>query len=177
MRIVVTGGAGFIGKHLLDWLVANRHDVMVVDNFSRGRAAHIPPQVSSQVADLSQIAAADLAHHFDAFEAEAVVHLAAVHFIPECMSHPERTFAINTRSTHTLVEAVQLSGVSRIVLASTVDVYKAEDRVHREGDPTEPSNIYGMTKALSEHILEYAVRVGVCGKRSRAAAGERLWAE
>jgi UDP-glucose 4-epimerase len=162
MRIVVTGGAGFIGKHLLDWLVAQGHDVLAIDDFSRGRADHVPSQVSTQIADLAQIAAADLARQFKTFAAEAVVHLAAVHFIPECMSNPEQTFAINTRSTHTLIEAVQLSAVSRIVLASTVDVYKAENRIHHEAHAPQPSNIYGLTKALSEQILEYAVRVGAC---------------
>ncbi len=162
MRIVVTGGAGFIGKHLLDWLVADGHDVLAIDDFSRGSPEHIPAQVSTQIADLSQIAAADLARQFKAFGAEGVVHLAAVHFIPECMSNPERTFAINTRSTHTLVEAVQLGEVPRVVLASTLDVYKADDRIHHEGDTPEPSNIYGLTKTLSEQILEYAIRVGAC---------------
>lgn len=162
MRIVVTGGAGFIGKHLLDWLVANGHDVLAIDDCSRGRAEHVPSPVTLQVTDLSQTGAHELARQFDAFRAEAVVHLAAVHFIPECMKNPERTFAINTKSMHTLIEAVQLSGVSRVVFASTVDVYKAEDCVHREEDALAPTNIYGLTKALGEQILEYAVRVGAC---------------
>jgi UDP-glucose 4-epimerase len=162
MRIVVTGGAGFVGKHLLDWLVADRHDVLAIDDFSRGKPEHIPTQVSTQIADLSQISAGDLARQFDMFGAEAVVHLAAVHFIPECMSNPERTFAINTKSTHTIIEAVQLTAVSRVILASTLDVYKARDRIHYEADTLEPSNIYGLTKTLSEQMLEYAVRVGAC---------------
>jgi UDP-glucose 4-epimerase len=162
MRVVVTGGAGFIGKHLLDWLVADGHDVMAIDDLSRGKAEHVPSLVSLQLADLSQISAANLGRQFEAFDAEAVVHLAGVHFIPECLRNPERTFAINTKSTHTLIEAVQLSAVSRVVLASTMDVYAAKDRVHSEADPPEPSNIYGLTKALSEQLLEYAVRVGAC---------------
>ena len=162
MRIVVTGGAGFIGKHVLDWLVGERHDVLVIDDFSRGRREHVPSQVSLQVADLSQIAAADLAGLFEGFGAEAVVHLAAVHFIPECMKNPERTFAINTKSTHSLIEAVQLSAVSRVVIASTLDVYQAEDCTHHEDHRVGPSNIYGLTKSLSEELLDYAVRVGAC---------------
>ena len=162
MRIAVTGGAGFIGKHTLDWLIANGHEVFAIDDLSRGKREHVPSHVSMKVADLSQISAADLARQFDTFEAEAVIHLAAVHFIPDCMKNPERTFAINTKSTHTLMEAVQLSSVSRVVLASTMDVYVAEDRVHVEDDVPRPSNIYGLTKALSEQILEYNVRVGAC---------------
>ena len=162
MRVVVTGGAGFIGKHLLDWLIADGHEAMAIDDLSRGRPEHIPSRVNLERVDLSQISAGDLGRQFEAFDAEAVVHLAGVHFIPECLANPERTFAINAKSTHTLIEAVQLSAVSRVVLASTMDVYAAKDRVHGEADPLAPSNIYGLTKALSEQLLEYAVRVGAC---------------
>src|SRR6201989_3642417 len=104
MRVVVTGGAGFIGKHLLDWLVAEGDDGMAIDDMSRGRQEHVPPLVSLQCIDLSQVLVSDLARMFDAFGAEAVIHLAGVHFIPECIRSPERTFAINTKSTHVLVE-------------------------------------------------------------------------
>src|SRR4051812_8697350 len=117
MRVVVTGGAGFIGKHLLDWLVADGHEVMAIDDLSRGRPEHVPSRVSLQRVDLSQVSAGDLSRWFDAFDAQAVVHLAGMHFIPECLKNPERTFTINTKSTHTLIEAVRLSAVSRVVLA------------------------------------------------------------
>jgi UDP-glucose 4-epimerase len=162
MRIIVTGGAGFIGKHLLDWLVADGHEVLVVDDLSKGRRDHIPSGLGLEVTDLSRIAAGDLGQRFDAFGAEGVVHLSGVHFIPDCMRNPERTFDVNTKGTHTLIEAVRLSAVTRVVLASTLDVYAAEDRIHSESDVPQPSNIYGLTKFLSENLLEFAVRVGGC---------------
>jgi UDP-glucose 4-epimerase len=162
MRIVVTGGAGFIGKHLLDQFVTTNHDVLVVDDFSIGKPQHVPPGVDVFRADLASVAAEELGRCFAGFGAEAVIHLAGIHFIPDCMRRPEQTFAINTRSTHTLIEAIQRAKISRVVAASTMDVYAPLDRVHGEDDAPEPCNIYGLTKALNEQLLAYAVRSETC---------------
>jgi UDP-glucose 4-epimerase len=162
MRVAVTGGAGFIGKHVLDWLTAHEHEVMVIDDLSRGRLEHVPPHMTLLKIDLSRITASKLARHFDQAKVEAVMHLAATHFIPDCMRDPERTFEINVKATHTLLEAVRFSAVSKVVFASTGDVYAVADRVHIETETLMPSNIYGLTKVLSEQMLEYAVRVGIC---------------
>lgn len=162
MRVAVTGGAGFIGKHVLEWLTTQGHEVIVFDDLSRGRLEHLPPKVTFLKMDVSQTSASELAQHFNAAETDVVVHLAATHFIPDCMRNPTRTFKINTGGTHTVLEAVAASGVSRVVFASTLDVYAAVDRVHAEADSLAPSNIYGLTKVLSEQMLEYAVRVGAC---------------
>jgi UDP-glucose 4-epimerase len=161
MRIVVTGGAGFVGKHLLLWLQARGHAVLVLDDFSTGRRSHIPDGVSVRETDLTQVAANELSGWLQAFGAEGVVHLAAMHFIPDCIARPERTFAVNTRSTHTLVEALEQHKVERLVLASTMDVYGNEDVVHKEADPLQPSNVYGLSKALSEELVAYGLRRGL----------------
>lgn len=158
MRVVVTGGAGFIGKHLLQWLQARQHTVLVIDDFSTGRRSHVPQGLEVRQADLTSVAAAELAGWLDAFGAQGVVHLAAMHFIPDCMARPERTFAVNTRSTHTVIEALELHPVERMVLASTMDIYSNQDRTHAEADPPSPSNVYGLSKALSEQIVAYGVR-------------------
>jgi UDP-glucose 4-epimerase len=158
MRVVVTGGAGFVGKHVLLWLQAQGHSVLVLDDFSTGRHRHIPAGVDVRTVDLTIAAAAEIAEWLRDFGAEGVVHLAAMHFIPDCMARPERTFAVNSRSTHTLIEALELHPVQRFVLASTMDVYGNEDVIHKETDALNPSNVYGLSKALSEQIVAYGKR-------------------
>jgi UDP-glucose 4-epimerase len=170
MRIVVTGGAGFVGKHLLDRLVGEGHELLAIDDFSVGRPEHLPVGVCLRQLDLTSVTAADLALELSQFDAEAVVHLAAMHFIPDCMARPERTFAVNTQSTHTLVQALERHPVGSLVLASTMDVYGTEDRVHDEADPPGPCNVYGLSKSLSERLLAYAVERGAC----RSAVALRL---
>lgn len=170
MRIVVTGGAGFIGKHLLDWLAAHGHSVWVVDDFSTGRPAHVPAGMPVDRLDLTAVSAADFAALLREFGADGLVHLAAMHFIPDCMARPERTFAVNTGVTYMLVEALSHHPVERLVLASTMDIYGTEDRPHGESDVPAPANVYGLSKLLSEDIIAYGHRLDVC----RAAVALRL---
>ena len=161
MRIIVTGGAGFIGKHLSDWLIARGHDILVIDDFSTGRREHIPQGVEFERFDLTEATADRLAGAFADFQADSAVHLAAMHFIPDCMARPERTLQVNTQVTHTLVEALTRYPVERLVIASTMDVYSTADRVHCEADALAPANVYGLSKLLSEEIVG-------CGYRREA---------
>lgn len=160
MRIVVTGGAGFVGKHLIDWLGAREHELLVIDDFSTGRRTHLRPDVELHVADLTTMDAGRLGGIISNFRAQAVIHLAAMHFIPDCIARPERTFRVNTEVTHTLVEALVRNPVERFVLASTMDVYDVADRNHAETDMVAPANVYGLSKALSENIVYSGFRRG-----------------
>ena len=162
MRIVVTGGAGFIGKHVVEWLLAHGQVVRVIDDFSRGRRSHVPTGTEIDHLDLTAVSAGDLAAILQSFRADGVVHLAAMHFIPDCMARPDRTFAVNTRVTHTLLEALAIRPVQRLVMASTMDVYGNHDRPHAETDPPAPANVYGLSKLLSEEIVACGVRREVC---------------
>lgn len=156
MKTLVTGGAGFIGSHVVDRLLAAGHEVKVVDNLSFGRREHIPHGVELWQLDLGTVSAAELKQRVEAYRPDAVFHLAAIHFIPYCMAHPEEAFATNVRATHTLVQALETLPVKKLVSASTMDVYSVADKVHAETDEPDPRNIYGLTKLLSEGIVRCA---------------------
>jgi UDP-glucose 4-epimerase len=74
------------------------------------------------------------------------------------MEHPSETFASNVRGTEVLVRALEHTPAQKLVFASTLDVYAAEDRVHQEEDPPEPSNVYGLSKWLGENIVKYGTQ-------------------
>lgn len=161
MRILVTGGAGFIGKHILEWLEARGHALHVIDDFSTGRISHVGPNVALTKIDMTALSCDDLTGVLADFHAEAVVHLAAMHFIPDCMARPERTFAVNSGITHTLIEALSRHSVQRLVYASTMDVYSIDDHPHDEQEPPAPANIYGLSKLIGEQIVAYGARRGL----------------
>jgi UDP-glucose 4-epimerase len=156
MRTLVTGGAGFIGSHVVDRLLAGGHEVKVIDNLSFGRREHIPQGVELWQLDLGAVTAAELKARLEAYRPEAVFHLAAIHFIPYCIAHPEESFATNVKATHTLTQALEAIPVRKLVNASTMDVYSVDDKVHAETDEPDPRNIYGLTKLLSEQIVRCA---------------------
>jgi nucleoside-diphosphate-sugar epimerase len=143
----VTGGAGFIGKPSVELLIANGREVLVLDDLSVGREAHIPAGCAFRQLDLAVWSVAEAASLLCDFRPQAVVHLAAMHFIPDCMDNPERTFAVNVRATHTLVEALAHHPVEHLVFASTLDVYGTADVVHVEDEPAAPANVYGLSNA------------------------------
>jgi UDP-glucose 4-epimerase len=156
--VLVTGGAGFIGMHVVRKLLENGHPVLIVDDLSVGSAQRIPAECEFQHIDLTTCTEKTLAALLSDSGARAIIHLAAIHFIPRCMADPERTFAVNVAATHRLVEATRRSQVERFVLASTLDVYGTSDVVHVEEEPAAPTNVYGLSKLLSEEVVAYGCR-------------------
>jgi UDP-glucose 4-epimerase len=150
-RVLVTGGAGFIGSHVVDELVARGDDVHVIDNFFNGRREHL---------DLAEnrIHEGDLRDHAWMKETlakiapERVFHLAAIHFIPYCNEHPTDAVMINIQGTQNLLDALPAS-VERLFFASTAAVYPPKEGEHVESDPIDPMDIYGATKAAGEALV------------------------
>lgn len=159
MIALVTGGAGFIGSHLADRLVAQGYRVIVLDNLTKGARGNVEHLLGCgrfelEVGDLRDEAV--LQRVADRGPFDVIYHLAAMHYIPECIAQPVQTLAVNVVGTQALLSAVP---GRRVVLASTGDVYAPKESPHREIDPQEPFNVYGLSKSFGERVLEAQSRV------------------
>lgn len=159
MIALVTGGAGFIGSHLADRLVAQGHRVTVLDNFTKGGRANVEhllggERIELEDGDLRDEAALQRVANRGPFD--LIYHLAAMHYIPECVAQPVQTLAVNVVGTQALLSAVPCR---RFVFASTGDVYAPKEGPHREIDPQEPFNVYGLSKLFGERLLEAESRL------------------
>jgi UDP-glucose 4-epimerase len=154
MRCVVTGGAGFIGSHLVDALVARSDDVEVIDNLSTGRASNLAGPISAGAVlhelDVRDGAAIDRV--FERFEPEAVFHLAAQIDVRRSVADPAEDAAVNVVGVINVLEAARASGVARFVHSSTGGgLYgDAEALPTSEDDPIRPLAPYGQGKLAAE---------------------------
>ena len=157
-RILVTGGAGYIGSTVASDLLERGYEVVVYDNFSRGRHDAVPSSATLVVGDVGDRAALDAAfreHKFD-----AVMHFAASIEAGESMQVPELYFRNNSANALTLLETVLAHRVPRIVFSSTAALYGNPKRTPiEEGDVLEPVNAYGESKLLVERMLAWFHRV------------------
>jgi len=151
MRLLVTGGAGYIGSHVVLQLAAAGHQVTVYDNLSTGfRWATLGvPLIEGDLADTAR-----LDETFARGEFEAVLHFAAHIVVPESVADPLKYYANNTRNTLGLLQAMQRHGVSRLVFSSTAAVYGNPEHVPvTETAALLPINPYGSSKLMSEWMI------------------------
>src|SRR5260370_4753173 len=150
MRIAVTGGAGFIGSHLVDRLAADgAHDIVVIDNLHRGRGAGLPLSsgVSFREVDIRNREAL-----LDAIGGcEVVFHLAAQSNVLGAEAHLDYSFSTNVTGTFHVLTAAKSVGVRRVVFTSSREVYGDPERTPvEETAPLLPKNPYGASKAAAE---------------------------
>ena len=158
MRVLVTGGAGFIGGTTAASLLAAGHDVIVVDDLSRGHRDAVPEGAELIVADVTD--RTTIRTVVGGGGIDACVHFAALIEAGESMVTPEAFFRVNTGGSATLLEALIDHGVERFVLSSTAAVYGEPARVPiDEGAPTVPTNAYGASKLLIERMLAWHHRL------------------
>jgi UDP-glucose-4-epimerase GalE len=159
MRILVTGGAGYIGSHAVRLFLARGHDVWVYDSLIFGHRTAVPAD-RLVVGDLSEVQRLDqlLVEH----RIEAVVHYAAFAFVGESVQNPAKYYQNNLVNTLNLMECLRRHGVGRFVFSSTCATYGTPERVPiTEDEPQRPINSYGRTKLAIEQALgDYARAYG-----------------
>jgi UDP-glucose 4-epimerase len=154
MRVLVTGGAGYIGSVVADELLQAGHQVVVFDNLSRGHRQAVPKNAELVVGDLADRASLD--QLLRSREIDAVMHFAALIEAGESMKAPEKFFRNNTANTLTLIEAMLAAGVKRFVFSSTAALFGNPERTPiEEDDPVHPTNAYGESKLLVERMLAW----------------------
>ena len=152
MRVMVTGGAGYIGSVVTEVLIRDGHEAVVYDNLSKGHRAAVVPQakfVCGELRDGDLLRRVLVDHRI-----EAVIHMAASSLVGESVLHPAKYYHNNLLTGLTLLNAMRDCDVARLVFSSTAAVYGEPARQPiAESDPTAPTNPYGETKLAFEHAL------------------------
>ncbi len=161
MRVLVTGGAGYIGGVVVEVLLGRGHEVIVLDNLVKGHADAVPPGtplVRVDLVDGDAVLATLRDHRID-----AVVHMAAFSLVGESVQNPARYYRNNVEASLVLLAAMRQAGIGRLVLSSTAAVYgEPVKQPVEEHDPTAPTNPYGETKlALERALAWYAPAYGL----------------
>ena len=159
-RVLLTGGAGYIGSHTYVDLVQSGYDVVIVDDFSNARPdvlerldSIVGANVKCVRLDIRDSAA--LARVFDKFQIDAVVHFAAKKAVGESVENPLLYFNVNVCGTLSLLDAMQAAGVFKLVYSSSCTVYSPKNRLPVSEDGLrEACNPYGFTKLACERFLE-----------------------
>jgi UDP-glucose 4-epimerase len=151
MKLLVTGGAGYIGSIVARQLLGEGHEIVVLDNLEQGHREAIPDRARLIIADLRQREAVEsaLSEGFD-----GVLHFAALALVGESVSHPERYYRTNVGGTLNLLDAMLSADIKRLVFSSTCAVYGQPDEVPIPEDAQpRPTNAYGASKLAVDGMI------------------------
>lgn len=158
MRVLVSGGAGYIGSHTVVQLVAAGHEVLIVDNFANSKPA-VVNRLEALTDTHLQVHAFDLTdvdkteHLFAHEQIDAVIHFAGFKAVGESVEAPLEYYENNLGSTFSLVRAMRRHGVDKLVFSSSATVYGLDQEAATEDRTTSATNPYGWTKVMQEQIL------------------------
>lgn len=157
---LITGGAGYIGAHIVRSFKAANQEVVVIDNLSTGIRAKIPEGIKFYKTDLKSLV--DLQDVFSENTFEGVVHLAAKKTVIESMHNPEKYFEENLIGLSNLLSIMKINDVNKLVFSSSSAVYgEQENRLAKENDPLRPVSFYGKTKLMGEWMIEASENWGL----------------
>lgn len=150
-KVMVTGGAGYIGSHAVLALLDAGYDVVVIDNLVTGFDWAVDPRAAFVAMAVEDARVAEvIAEH----RVRAIMHFAGSVVVPESVSDPLKYYRNNTAATRTLIETAVAAGVPHFIFSSTAATYGTPERVPvAEGDATRPINPYGMSKLMTEMML------------------------
>jgi len=151
MHLLVTGGAGYIGSHMVKLLLDSGHSAVVLDNFSTGHRDAVPCSdvIEGDIGDRGAIDRIFSAHRFD-----GVIHFASYIQVGESMERPDRYYRNNVANTLTLLEAMHEHGAQNFIFSSSAAVFGEPEYVPiDERHPKNPINPYGMSKLMVERML------------------------
>jgi UDP-glucose 4-epimerase len=163
MRVLVTGGAGFIGSHLVRALLDRDHEPIVLDDLSTGRRSAVPEGVPLIEADVSQAATADRIREL---RPEAIVHGAAQVSVERSVRDPARDEAVNVGGTAIVLDGARAAGARRFVFISSGGAVYGSTSGADEGTPPAPESPYGRNKLAAERLVAEA---GIPGAIARLA--------
>ncbi len=153
LKVLVTGGAGYIGGHLVKELTEAGYQVVVLDNLSSGKRENIDPRavfIEGDLADTNLLKDIFAANKFD-----AVFHMAASVEVEESVKEPQKYFDNNVSNTNKLLNAMAEAGCKKIIYSSTAAVYGESQNPITETSPLHPSSPYGASKLLGERAIKY----------------------
>lgn len=152
-KVLITGGAGFIGSHLAEQLVLHGAQVTILDNFSTGSYTNLAAVkdnlaiIEGSITDTPTcLAAAD--------QQEIIFHCAALVSVPASFEHPQECYHTNVQGTFTMLEAARQQGVRRFIFSSSAAVYGAQEKPCQETMPCTPRSPYGFSKAMGELLCK-----------------------
>jgi UDP-glucose 4-epimerase len=154
MKILLTGGAGYVGSACLRWLLANGHDPIAYDNMLDGNAAAVPDAharlVEGDITDTDRLAGL-----LRDRGVEAVMHFAALLSVPDSITDPDAYYRVNIVGTKSVLDAMRAAGVKRILFSSTAATYGFHTEMPlREESPQTPETPYGTTKLAAEQLIK-----------------------
>jgi UDP-glucose 4-epimerase len=158
MKVLVTGGAGYIGSHVVQGLVERGYEVVVFDNLIAGHRAAVHPAAQFVLGDL--LNKADLQALFAAHTFEGVFHFASHIMVGESMEKPFKYFHDNVLGMINLLEFVAAAGIKRFILSSTAALFDEPERVPiSEDEQLAPGSVYGETKLMAERLLMWMDKI------------------
>ncbi len=158
MKVLVTGGAGYIGSVATELLLDQGHTAAVFDNLERGHRQAVDPRARLIEGDLRN--PEEITRALQEFKPDAIIHFAAYALVGESMESPDMYFGNNVRGGVNLTEAMLKAGVRRIVFSSSCATYGQPERsLIAEDTPQRPTNPYGESKLMLEKILDWYRRL------------------